>query len=465
LDSEQLSVLADGKSVELTRIEFRLLRELIDQRGSVQSRRQLLLSVWDTSANIETRTVDMHVARVRLKLGKLGGLIETVWGVGYRMKSLSVLIGALLLSMPAASVSQVVVKAGSAEIKFSGRIQFQIETSSCTDAIPDPSSFCSSEQPGLDMFLRRARLSIEAKIDDRLSMKVAPDFADVNEIALKDAWGRYAISPSVALKAGHFKRPFDGFFLTSSSWLPFEREIEDPAISSDKLPSHSGLTKSFDIADRDVGFMFEGQTQSKTFRYWVGAFTGGSDFKGSDSNTEKQFVGRAQVTVDAGGTPLDLAGAIAVTDEAFTAAGGETEAEYFTNFELWAELGGYDRDGIVVQAGFILGDNPNLNPSGGDIDLAAGEQFASMRSFQGVAGYRIPVASAEWLEAVSPILRISHGDPNTDVDNDEAWGYTPGFVLYFHKRNRLSLTWDVASFAADGIDSENAFRAQMQFHF
>lgn len=88
LDNERHSVLVDGNIVELTRIEFRLLRELIDQRGSIQSRRQLLLSVWDTSAHIETRTVDMHVARLRLKLGKLGDLIETVWGVGYRMKSL-----------------------------------------------------------------------------------------------------------------------------------------------------------------------------------------------------------------------------------------------------------------------------------------------------------------------------------------------------------------------------------------
>ncbi len=381
------------------------------------------------------------------------------------MRSLTLLIGALLLTMPATSTAQVEIKSGAAEIKVSGRIQFQVETTTCTEVIADPSSACSSEQPGLDMFLRRARFSIEAKIDDRLTMKIEPDFDDVNEVSLKDAGGKYTFSPGVALKAGHFKRPFDGFFLTSSSWLPFERAVSIPGISSGTLPSHSGFTKSFDLADRDIGFMFEGKTHSKQFAYWVGVFTGGSDSKANDTNTEKQFVGRAQVTLDAGGSTLDLAGAIAVTDAPFTAAGGETEAEYFTNFELWAELGGYGDDGLMIQAGFIAGDNPRSNTTGGDIDLAAGEDFASLQSFQGVAGYRIPVDGADWLEAWSPILRVSYSDPNSDIDDDEAWGFTPGLALYFHKRNRLALTWDVASFAADGIDSENSFRAQMQFHF
>lgn len=465
LDGERYRVLADGNAVQLTRIEFRLLREFVARRGSVQSRRQLLLSVWDTSARIQTRTVDMHVARLRSKLGDLGGLIETVRGVGYRMRTLSLLIGALLLTMPATSAAQVEIKAGSAEFKFSGRLQVQIETTTCTEAVPEAGSACRSEQPGLDMFIRRARFSIEAKIDDRLTMKIEPDFSDLDEVSMKDVWGRYTFGPGVSLKMGHFKRPFDGFFLTSSARLPFERIVSIPGVPSATLPSHSGFTKQFDLADRDVGFMFEGSTVSDAFSYWVGVFTGGSDLKASDSNTEKQFIGRAQVTLNAGGVPLDLAGAFAVTDAPFTAADLETEAEHFTNFELWAQLGGYGRDGLVVQAGLILGDNPRSNESGGAIDLAAGEDFASLFSWQGVAAYRIPVHGTEWLEAVSPSLRVSRSDPNTDVDDDEAWGFTPGFALYFHKWNRLTLSWDVTSFTADDIDSENSFHARMQFHF
>ena len=77
---------ASGKEVQLTRIEYRLLQAFLESRGMVQSRPQLLQTAWDTNARIETRTVDMHVARLRSKLGPPGGLIETVHGIGYRLR-------------------------------------------------------------------------------------------------------------------------------------------------------------------------------------------------------------------------------------------------------------------------------------------------------------------------------------------------------------------------------------------
>ena len=80
-------VFASGKEVKLTRIEYRLLQAFLESRGTVQSRPQLLQTAWDTKARIETRTVDMHVARVRSKLGPPGGMIETVRGVGYRFRN------------------------------------------------------------------------------------------------------------------------------------------------------------------------------------------------------------------------------------------------------------------------------------------------------------------------------------------------------------------------------------------
>ncbi|MDP2478966.1 MAG: response regulator transcription factor [Candidatus Palauibacterales bacterium] len=75
------------REMELTPLEFRLLEVLMERRGRVQSRRQLLQAVWDTNAAIETRTVDMHVARLRSKLESAGDLIETVRGVGYRFRA------------------------------------------------------------------------------------------------------------------------------------------------------------------------------------------------------------------------------------------------------------------------------------------------------------------------------------------------------------------------------------------
>lgn len=87
LDRDAHRAFSDGEEVSLTPLEYRLLEVLLERRGRVQSRRQLLQTVWDTNAPIETRTVDMHVARLRTKLGGAGDFIETVRGVGYRFRS------------------------------------------------------------------------------------------------------------------------------------------------------------------------------------------------------------------------------------------------------------------------------------------------------------------------------------------------------------------------------------------
>ena len=73
--------------VELTPTEYRLLVTLLERRGRVQSREQLLESAWEIHARIETRTVDMHVQRLRAKLGAGGHYIETVRGFGYRFRA------------------------------------------------------------------------------------------------------------------------------------------------------------------------------------------------------------------------------------------------------------------------------------------------------------------------------------------------------------------------------------------
>ena len=86
LEIDQLRHVAtlDGQRMDLTATEFRLLGILIERKGRVQSREQLLSTVWNYDANMETRTVDTHIRRVREKLGSHAGLIETVRGVGYR---------------------------------------------------------------------------------------------------------------------------------------------------------------------------------------------------------------------------------------------------------------------------------------------------------------------------------------------------------------------------------------------
>ncbi|MEJ2215725.1 MAG: response regulator transcription factor [Gemmatimonadota bacterium] len=86
MDLSAMQVSVDGSPVDLTPTEFRLLVALLERRGRVQSRKQLLQAAWDIHVDIETRTVDMHVQRLRTKLGEAGSYIETVRGFGYRFR-------------------------------------------------------------------------------------------------------------------------------------------------------------------------------------------------------------------------------------------------------------------------------------------------------------------------------------------------------------------------------------------
>ena len=86
IDRAAHRVSQDGVELNLTATEYKLLVTLLERRGRVQSRPQLLETVWDAQPDIQTRTVDMHVQRLRTKLGEVGEMIETVRGFGYRFK-------------------------------------------------------------------------------------------------------------------------------------------------------------------------------------------------------------------------------------------------------------------------------------------------------------------------------------------------------------------------------------------
>jgi DNA-binding response OmpR family regulator len=79
-----VAIAVDGDPVRLTRREFELLKFLVENRNRVISRDRLLERVWGYEHFIETRSVDVHVGRLRGKLGAAGAQIETVVGLGYR---------------------------------------------------------------------------------------------------------------------------------------------------------------------------------------------------------------------------------------------------------------------------------------------------------------------------------------------------------------------------------------------
>ena len=84
LDLGGHSLTVDSRDVPITAPEFRLLRELMTNAGRVQTRDRLLTEVWGYSEDVDSRTVDTHIRRLRRKLGSEAERIETVIGVGYK---------------------------------------------------------------------------------------------------------------------------------------------------------------------------------------------------------------------------------------------------------------------------------------------------------------------------------------------------------------------------------------------
>ena len=352
-------------------------------------------------------------------------------------------------------------------------MQTQLATSSCSDFPFEEGSPCTQQAPALDMFLRRARFTLGIEISDLVDAEIQPDFSALDQVDLKDAWGRLTLSPSFRVMIGHYKRPFDGFQLTSSTRiLTIERDLDVPGVSGLAAPSLDELTTRFRLSDRDVGAMAHGAPPGTGLQYWAGVFNGRGPTDDGDLNTDKQFVGRLQYTFRPGGDlPLSLAAAAASTDLPVQNFGDQpgvrASGERYTNFELWAELGEF-APGPHVQAGLMLGDNPLQTPAGDPVstDPVAGDrEFASARAWQVIGAYRLPVPGSDVLAAVEPVLRVTGAEPNTDVEDGEAWGVTPGLQVFFGGRNKLALNWDLVFYSDEQVESVDSFKAQFQVHF
>ena len=91
MDVGASQVFLGSEELRLTPTEFRLLQTLIERRGRTQTRRQILERAWKVDSRvadqIQTRTVDMHVRRLRTKLGSIADWVETVRGFGYRFRA------------------------------------------------------------------------------------------------------------------------------------------------------------------------------------------------------------------------------------------------------------------------------------------------------------------------------------------------------------------------------------------
>jgi len=86
LSPNEHRVTIDGKEIELTYKEFELLKLFLENQGIAFTRDQLFRMVWESDFCVESRTIDIHIGKLRQKLGKYGQLIKTVRNVGYRLE-------------------------------------------------------------------------------------------------------------------------------------------------------------------------------------------------------------------------------------------------------------------------------------------------------------------------------------------------------------------------------------------
>jgi hypothetical protein len=368
------------------------------------------------------------------------------------------------------------------DLTFHGRLQLQGWSSSCSGFVPglpgnDPETASRDGAPPFDIFLRRARGSVEATIADFVDVKLQLDFSGFDDVAIKDGFARLNFFPALKVRFGNMKRPFDGFQLTSSSqMIIIERDLDIPGVPVLRALSLDELTSRFRASDRDVGIELSGDIAGGRVSYWAGYFAGQQIQDALDTlpnaDSRGQWIARAQANLQVGKMPLDIAVAGAVTDRPFVTDDGVTfTGKYFTNLELWVQLGGFN-EGLLIQGGYVYGQNPFMNRQGDLLDFLPTDEFARAQTFQVNTGWRFLTRPKDYqgsiakrpIEAIQPVFRVTWADANLDIADDDNWGLTPGVQIFFYGRNKLALNWDLALFS-DDTSSASSFKLMLQGYF
>lgn len=351
-----------------------------------------------------------------------------------RRLSLVLLAGAALLLTAGAAAAQTTISSRAASIRFGGRLHTQYAMSS-VESFND------------QFFFRRARIIADITVSDFFDARVQPEFAG-GATELRDAYVRFKFSDAFQLTMGQFKRPFDVFELDSSTDLSLiERDGRVGGVSGcggvGGMCSYSRFTEKLGYSDRDTGLRVGGASGKVAYEV---AMTNGTGANEDDENDGKSFSGRVAVEVSEGVT---VAGQLASHDHVHpdgeTARAGAWAADL--TYGTW-------RDGFMLQAAVAGGDNwKKADVSGGEVKFMA---------FQGMASYYHPLDDARWA-GIEPLVRVSWGDPDTNVDSDGGVVFTPGLMLYVLGRNKIGFNVDVWS-PQDG-DTEYSFKLQSFLYF
>ena len=336
--------------------------------------------------------------------------------------------------------AQVEISSRAVEIEITGRVHAQWNTTSV-----DADGVISN-----DFLIRRARLTAEVKVNDLVSGKVQPDYGE-GRISLKDAYVELAFDPAFAVRVGQFKRAFDFFELESSTrGLTIERDGEirglDVCSGVGDLCSYDSFTAGLEYADRDIGVGLEGAIEAFGYSFTA---TNGTGSNSSDENDGKSFSGRLEYEVI---DDLTIAGNVAAHDFVNETTGDDTD--YGIAYGGDVHWGNYDR-GLHVQAGAVAGDNW--------LNLDAVGDASTFVTAQGIVSYKVPIINNPYVTAVEPAGRVSWGDPDTDLEDDDGLLLTPGFIVYFTGRNRFAVNVDVYSPSTG--DTEWSVKSQMYLHF
>jgi len=344
----------------------------------------------------------------------------------------------LLLDAQAAAAQVAVDTTGPVKLWLTGRGQFQFNTTTIDG------------EPYSTFETRRVRLGAEVEIDGWIEGMVEADFAQ-GSLAVKDAWIDLGFHPSFRVQAGQFKKPFSRLELFSSSRIfPIERGVR--LRGADVMAEHHALLDENLYLSREIGAQVHGALGPVD--YAVGVFNGtGADER--DENDAKSYAGRLNLRPSSA-VPFEIGAAVSHRETVDPLDPNESLSG--TAFEADVLWGGFRHPGLNLMAEFMIGDNILLDER--------------MMGAQGILTWFAPTGRTR-IEGIEPLVRLSWGDPNTELDDDAGILLTPGINVYFHGRNRFMLNWDLFALQPDyelfavggGVGSANSVRAQLNVYF
>ena len=347
------------------------------------------------------------------------------------------LVAALMALTAVDAAAQIEINARGATLRVGGRLHSQFATSS------------AEEGKGSDFFNRRARLTFDFTITDRVDGRMQPDVSG-GSVSLKDAYFRLRLDDAFRVSFGQFKRAFDLFALDSSTeMVTIERTGRIDGVSHcggvGGVCTLSRFVEKLNYGDRDAGVRFDGALSDRVS--YLATVTNGTGTTGGDENSGKSFAGRLEVEVQEGVT---LAGNVSSHDYTDENDNDRTGIAYGADLVV-----GSFRDGTNLRVGIVTGENWEAD------DDASGESPTFLTG-QAVLSHYAPVEH-EVFEAIEPVARISWGDPDRDTEDDGGLLITPGFNAYIMGRSRIGVNLDV--YRPSGRDTEYSVKVMTSLYF